>query len=380
VTYYIEAPLVNINDDVVTISHWARPEGSQVHKGEVIALLETAKATFDLEAGQAGYLHLFAGEGAQVGVGEVIAAISESADEKPEKPSPTAPAVSTEGVPRKLTKKAEIEARRAGLDIERARVEIPGGGAITESDIKAYLERVGAARPGAGSALVTDTVDDVYPGSRQQRLLLIGGGLGAVQLLDSLTRIDHQRATVIVDDNAELQGKAVMGVPIVGGQDRIGELFKDKTFDAGVVAVSTSISFRERMFRKLTEMGIPLANVVDPTARVQSNAVLGTGNVILAYCHIGSCAVVGNGNFLSPYVDIEHHCALDDFCTFGPGVLTSAMVKVGRCVKFGTGIFVEPKVNIGANSIIGSGAIITRDIPENSIVKTRINYTIRPRG
>ncbi len=379
-TYFIEAPLVNINDDVATISHWAKPDGSPVHKGEIIAVLETAKATFDLESEQTGYLHLFASEGAQVGVGEIIAAISDSPDEKPRKPSPAAAAVSAEGVPRKLTKKAEIEARKAGLEIERVRAEIPGAGAITEADVHAYLQRAGVARSNAHISGVADTVDDVYPGSRQQRLLLIGGGLGAVQLLDSLTRIGGQRATAIVDDNPELQGKTVMGVPIVGGQDRIEELFKGKVFDAGVVSVSTSISFRERMFRKLADLGIPLANVLDPTARVGSNAVLGTGNVILAYCHIGSCAVVGNGNFLSPYVDLEHHCTLGDFCTFGPGVLASALVKVGRCVKFGTGIFIEPKVTIGANSIVGSGAIITRDIPENSIVKTRVTSTVRPRS
>ena len=46
----------------------------------------------------------------------------------------------------------------------------------------------------------SDLVDDSYPRNRQQRLLIIGGGLGAVQVLDSLCRIEHQRATAIVDD------------------------------------------------------------------------------------------------------------------------------------------------------------------------------------
>ena len=33
-----------------------------------------------------------------------------------------------------------------------------------------------------------DLVDDCYPRNRQQRLLIVGGGLGAVQVLDSLSR------------------------------------------------------------------------------------------------------------------------------------------------------------------------------------------------
>jgi len=254
---------------------------------------------------------------------------------------------------------------------------LPPTGTITESDIEAYLR---SARGATLGAAVTDKVDDVYVQNRQQRLLIIGGGLGAVQVLDSLTRIEYQRATAIVDDNPELSGKMEMGVPIMGGQEKIETLFQEKVFDAGVVSVSTSIDFRQRMFQKLTQLGIPIANVVDPTARVQRNALLGLGNVILAYCHIGACTIVGNGCFFSPYVDIEHHCRVGDFCTFGPGVMTSSLVNIGRCVRFGTGIFIEPKINIGANSLIGSGAIITRNIPENSIVKTRVNYTLRPRS
>ena len=62
------------------------------------------------------------------------------------------------------------------------------------------------------------------------------------------------------------------------------------------------------------------------------------------------------------------------------GVMMSSLVKIGARVKFGTGIFIEPKLVVGSDSIIGSGAILTRDIPHNSIVKTKINYSIRSRA
>jgi sugar O-acyltransferase (sialic acid O-acetyltransferase NeuD family) len=380
VTHFIEAPRLNVNDDLVTISLWAKPDRSLVRKGEVIAILETTKATFELESEQTGYLHIFAPQEVQVGVGEIVGAICEGPEEIPAKPAAARAAVAVEGAARKVTKKAEISARKAGLDLEKLRAEVPGTGVITELDIQGYLQRCGRPTLAPEVSDASDTVDDVYVANRQQRLLIIGGGLGAVQVLDSLTRIENQRATAIVDDNPKLHGKTVMGIPVLGGREEIEALFRQELFDAGVVSVSTSIDFRQRMFEKLAQLGIPVANVVDPTSRVLMNAVLGVGNVILAYCHIGSCAVVGNGNFLSPYVDIEHHCRVGDFCTFGPGVMMSSLVTIGDCVKFGTGIFIEPKLSIGANSIIGSGAILARNIPENSIVKTRVSYTIRPRN
>ena len=373
-TRFIIAPMVNVNDDAALLSVWTKPDHSQVRKGEIIAVLETNKATFDVESEDAGYLHILIPTGAQVAVGEIIGALCDTPDESPDKP-PEKHAVSEDrGVERKLTKKAEIAAARAGIGLQRILAEIPGAGTITEADVAAYL-----GQRGAGSSSGKDAVDDAYPQNRQQRLLIVGGGLGAVQVLDSLSRIEQQRATAIVDDNPDLSGKTLMGVPILGGQESIESLFKQNLFDAAVVSVSTSIAFRHKMADRLTQLNIPMANIIDPSARVQRNAVLGVGNVVLAYCHVGACTSIGNGNFLSPYVDVEHHCVVGDFCTFGPGVMMSSLVRIGARVKFGTGIFIEPKLAIGSDSVIGSGAILTRDIPPNSVVKTKVNYSIRSR-
>lgn len=43
-------------------------------------------------------------------------------------------------------------------------------------------------------------------------------------------------------------------------------------------------------------------------------------------------------------------------------------IKVGSNVHIGTGVTVMPGVSIGSNCIIGVGAIVTRDIPDNSVV------------
>lgn len=378
-TFYIEAPLLNVNEEVVTLIRWIKPAQSLVHKGEPLAVLETSKATFDLESPHSGYLHVFAVEGEQVGVGAVIGALTENADESPKKPAAVETAVSVVAPSRKITKKAELAARKAGLDLDTLRASVSGSGTITEADVSQYVVRHSAKTAQPGPPSFSDLVDDAYPTHRQQRLLLIGGGLGAVQVLDSLARIEHQRATAIVDDNPELRGKSLMGVPVLGGQNDIEKLFAQGLFDAALVSVSTSISFRQRMHEKLRQLQIPVANIIDTASRVQRNAVLGVGNVILAYCHVGSCATLGDGNFLSPYVDIEHHCALGSFCTFGPGVMMSSLVSVGDGVKFGTGIFIEPKISIGSNSIIGSGAVLVGNVPNDSIVKTPVRYTIRPR-
>jgi pyruvate dehydrogenase E2 component (dihydrolipoamide acetyltransferase) len=72
-----------------TLSSWLKHEGDQVEVGDVLAEIETDKATMELEAEDAGVLtRLVAGEGDEVAVGEAIAVISadgEAPDAAPDK-------------------------------------------------------------------------------------------------------------------------------------------------------------------------------------------------------------------------------------------------------------------------------------------------------
>ena len=98
--------------------------------------------------------------------------------------------------------------------------------------------------------------------------------------------------------------------------------------------------------------------------------------MILANCRVGVCTTIGDNNFLSTNVNVEHHNNLGSHCTFGPYVSTSSRVTIGDYVKFGTGIFVEPGVSIGHNSIVASGSILVNFVPPNTLVKTKLNYSM----
>src|ERR1700745_1691679 len=64
-----------------TLSSWLKHEGDQVEVGDVLAEIETDKATMELEAEDAGVLTgLIAGEGDEVAGGKPIAMISEDGE------------------------------------------------------------------------------------------------------------------------------------------------------------------------------------------------------------------------------------------------------------------------------------------------------------
>lgn len=74
-----------------TVVKWLKQEGDAVSKGEVIAEIETDKATVEMEAEAGGVLRRTAvGEGATVPVGQVIGVIGGADEELPEANAPAA--------------------------------------------------------------------------------------------------------------------------------------------------------------------------------------------------------------------------------------------------------------------------------------------------
>ena len=86
----IKVPTVGESISEVTLVKWVKKEGDYVNRDEVLCELESEKATFELNAEQAGVLHIVAAEGATLNIGDLACSIDNKAA-KPEG-APAAPA------------------------------------------------------------------------------------------------------------------------------------------------------------------------------------------------------------------------------------------------------------------------------------------------
>src|SRR5215469_5739773 len=79
----IKVPAVGESISEVTLIKWLKKEGQYVERDEVIAELESEKATFEVNAEKAGVLKTIGKEGDTLKIGDVVAQIDETAA-KPE--------------------------------------------------------------------------------------------------------------------------------------------------------------------------------------------------------------------------------------------------------------------------------------------------------
>ncbi|MDQ2105973.1 biotin/lipoyl-containing protein [Azospirillum isscasi] len=363
--HIVAAPRTSASDDRLQVVALAVADGTAVAAGQLLMEIEGAKAVVEVFAEAAGIAYFPVAPGDAVEVGRPVAVI-------------VPPEVSRDQALAAVPAPSKAQAAAAGTDEE---VRFTRG--ATE-----LLNRHGlAADLFAGRGLVTTTMVEREVARREAdrnwrpttprrggngRVVLVGAGRGAHQILSILLFEEGTQPVAILDDAADKHGEYIKGVPVLGPVSRLESMVAAGEVDAAICAVSSSIPFRRKIRDLARQLNLPLANAIHPTAWFDDGVVIGQGNYIGPFCYFGADARVGDNCFLSSRTTFEHHNEVGDEVTTGPNVATAGSVRVGSQVKFGTGIVVENRLSIGSGSIIASHVAITCDVPEGSVVKRQV--------
>jgi acetyltransferase EpsM len=355
----VRIPLLNPNEPEAYLASLAVSEGQRLGKGEIICTLETTKSNAELAAEEDGYVvGLRIDQGQLARAGEILCYLAPSADWTPPEEQ-TAPKSSSpdpdvpEGL--RITQPALELARRSRLELSR----LPTGSLVTESVVRAELEK-GTNEPGfSAPALPFDPTS----------ILIYGGGGHGKMVIDLLRALGLYQILGIIDDR-RIPGETLMGLPVLGGGDRLSVVYAQGTrLAANAVGGIGNIAPRVKVFQQLAAAGFSFPFLIHPTAYVEASARLSPGVQVMAHAYVGSEAQVGFGDIINTGAIVSHDCILGDYVNISPGALLAGEVQVGAGALIGMGVTVNLQVRVGAGARIGNGATVKADVPDNGIVR-----------
>jgi len=125
---------------------------------------------------------------------------------------------------------------------------------------------------------------------------------------------------------------------------------------------------RLKLHNYLKSSGLTPYTAVHPTSFVAKNVKLGEGSQILAHSTICVDTVLGKSCIVNTAASIDHECHLGDGIHIGPGAHIAGSVEINSFAMVGIGATILPRITIGEGAIIGAGAVVTKDVPELSVV------------
>lgn len=163
-------------------------------------------------------------------------------------------------------------------------------------------------------------------------------------------------------DDGLKKGDIVSDLSILGGINEINNWNSDLGI---ILAIGNSVT-RKKVFEKINNPKIKYPTLVHPNTSFNSDYnSLGLGTIICEGC-IFTCNIsVGDFVIINLQCTVGHDAVIEDFCSLMPAVNVSGNVHLGKTVFVGTGVKFVNDVKIGENTIIGAGAVVSKNLPSN---------------
>lgn len=201
------------------------------------------------------------------------------------------------------------------------------------------------------------------------RVVGLGAGGHSRVVIETLRLMDKYCIVGLLDPNPRLWNSRVLGVPVLGDDDLLSDLFQDGVRHAfiGLGSVGDS-SPRKRLYELALRQGFQMVSAIHPQAVVSPSAELGHGVTVMASAVINAGARVGDNVVINTASVVEHDCIIGDHVHVATGARLASTVCVGDGAHIGAGATVIQSVTIGQWAVVGAGAVVVRDVPEHATV------------
>jgi acetyltransferase EpsM len=200
--------------------------------------------------------------------------------------------------------------------------------------------------------------------------LVIYGGGGHSKTIIELVRTVGALHLVGVIDDALAVGTNIMGLPVLGGAERLPGLFAEGVrLAANAVGGIGNVSVRIKVFEMIARAGFRCPTLVHPSACVESSAHLADGVQVLAQTYISSDVQIGFGSVINAGVVVSHDCVLGRIVNLSPGAMLAGGVVLEDYVQVGMAATINLNIHIGQEARIGNGATIKSDVPAGHVVR-----------
>lgn len=191
--------------------------------------------------------------------------------------------------------------------------------------------------------------------------IVIWGASGHALVVADILRLSGMYEIVGLLDDADPRRDFV-----IGGREQLDRLRNDGV-EWLIIGVGDCAA-RMKLAAVAVEKGFSLATAIHPRAIVAAGVEIGPGTVVAAGAVINPGSRIGANVIINTSASVDHECVIEDGAHVGPGVNLGGKVTVGSGSWIGIGATVKDGIVIGARSIVGAGAVVLRNVPDQTVV------------
>ncbi|WP_447747398.1 acetyltransferase [Pseudomonas nicosulfuronedens] len=203
-----------------------------------------------------------------------------------------------------------------------------------------------------------------------QKLIIAGDSAFAEIAYEYFTHDSDYQVVGFTVERDYLRKLELFGLPVVPFEE-LEDHFVPAEHAFFAAATYTQLNrLRSRLYLEAKARGYAPASYISSRAFVWHNVKLGEhcfifeDNTLQPFVSLGDNVVLWSGNH------IGHHSRIEDNCFIASHAVVSGFCEIGANCFLGVNVTLVNNIRIGADCLIGAGALVAKDVEEDSLVKT----------
>lgn len=200
----------------------------------------------------------------------------------------------------------------------------------------------------------------------KKNLVIIGaGGMGRTFYDLSRESTGYNETFIIkgfIDDNLNALDNYTNYPPIIGTIKDYAPCEND------VFICSIGGASRKVCIENILAKGGEFLTLINKTARMGTNVIMGKGNLVGAFTTIAADAVIGDYNFIQSYTIIGHDVKIGSWNRIDSHVMCVGGITIGDENMIHTSAVLNHNVIVGDKAHIGACSFVTRDVESETTV------------
>lgn len=212
-----------------------------------------------------------------------------------------------------------------------------------------------------------------------QKIFLFGAGMHGQTCIDVIEKQGKYKIVGLIDSQKPI-GSFVDGYHVLGRMGDLPKLMEEHKLKAGFIGIGDN-GVRKRTSEEVYAHSpdFEFINAIHPSAVFGKNVTLGIGVLVGAEAFISSSCVIGDFCLLHHKVLLGLHNHLGDFSSVSLGSLTGGKVSIGNLSAITLRVIVRDRIRIGSNSVVGTGSLVLKDVPDYVVAYGNPAKVIRSR-
>jgi len=199
-----------------------------------------------------------------------------------------------------------------------------------------------------------------------KEIYILGIGRNTVTVMDLAEDCGYKIAGLL-HYNFDRIGESYFGLSIIGCFE---DVLQNESLKGMIFALSMgNLRIRSELYDKIISKGGEIPSLIHPSCVVSRRATIGNGVQIMPGSIVQGDTIVGNDTVITVNSVVAHSAKVGKHCLISGQVMVGAYSTVDDMTHIGQGsTIVSGKVNrVGSNCILGAGAVLLNDMPDNSI-------------